>query len=365
MTAAVLWRRGGTALTRPFFVGCIAITWLGLIVNIFDIGLIRDLQFYSNVKHAAYYSASTRLVSFQGQSNLAGFSLCIYLVALVRDDSFIRGSVTAQLGVAASCIAGVFLTGSRTSVLLLVLILLAYMRGVSRVDRGRPTRDQYRLISVSLSLGLGALLVVYFVQVSGFSSIALYSSLTDRFSALLHLVSGRGIGSDKSAISRISILPQYFSAISHSILLGRGPDFAPNQVSDGTLANVSQNAWLDWSLSFGVPYAAYAAWTMANTWRSAHRARRTRPALMAPNTLLLGVAVIGSFSLISLFWIRPMVVALGALVGVLSLLDVPEDKSARSAHTRSAHGGIDSPVLTSPSDMGGAETGQTKHLART
>ena len=114
---------------------------------------------------------------------------------------------------------------------------------------------------------------------------------------------------------RSSMASTYFVRLWESPFLGQGPDFAAQQIATRNFLNVSQNAWLEWSMKFGIPYALLVAYTLVVTYRWVVRNSETERLMRSQGTLLLVLFAVASWSLVDPLWLREVVVALGVVIG--------------------------------------------------
>ncbi len=323
LSAAVLWRRIGEELTAPFFSACIVVTLLGFLINLFDVDFIHQLALYVNSAPSANLGRS-RLIGLQVQPNRAAFDLCIFLAVLVCDRRFLAAKSASHVLVLASCTVGVLVTGSRTSLILLVCIFFGYLRNRYRSDVLGKSAKRAGLIAVPVmlvSLGVSA---AYFLVATRAAQGLLTTTIGTRLSSFDVLLGGDA-NADLSTSSRLSSSRLYIMAIQHSPLLGRGPDFAGTQVSNGVFENFGQNAFLEWALDFGVPYALFVAITVIGTWSLAARVRRANPSLIPANRLLVVIIVVSAFSIPGLLSTGALLVAVGHLLCALNVATHTQD----------------------------------------
>ena len=311
--AAVLWSRWGQKLIKPFFLACLAGAWLGFAVNWFAYDFIRQVMgFSSNPKAATEYLART--IGFYGHSNVAAFSIVLYFTCLACNRAFLESRLLLQAVVSTASVVGVVITGSRTSLVLVAIVTIWYVRNLLSVhrDSSQGTRRQVMLAPLIPFAVIAMALLVLQVLASTRQEMA--DVLTSRIGSIADLATGGG--TDTSAELRASILPYYFSDILESPLLGQGPDFAISQIEIGNYGSGSQNAWLEWSIRFGIPYAFLVLASIYFTYRITAKvfARDHIPLSFSRLSMILIFLI--TFSIASPLWIRSTVCVLGVLIGV-------------------------------------------------
>ena len=207
MTAYVLWARKGPSMTMPFFVSAIAVTWLGFAVNLLNYGLIREVMSYTS-NRIAQSDYLSRVLGFYPHPNMAGLALTLFLACLVTDQRFLRSSVFTHATVLSSVIAGVALTGSRTSLLLLTLVIAWYLIALMRAPGASASsvvRAFFAPIAILAAVCAG---VVVLVTVVGPSS-QIYESVLARAGSLV----GGNIEDDMSISARVAIFDVYMTCL--------------------------------------------------------------------------------------------------------------------------------------------------------
>lgn len=315
LTTIVLWTRWGPVLTRPFFLAAIASAWFGFAVNWWDYQFLRNVMEHGSI--SIWISEyTTRAIGFYQHPNAAAFSLVLYFTCLVCDRRFLSGSVMLQSAAAMGSVVGVLITGSRTSLALLVLAFLWYLRNLAKaaVDRRSSDPESARrrallMPLIPISVSMMSIIVLQILAVSR-------RDLADMVS--LRIASLTELGSDVSAGQRITMVNRYLTDLAESPLLGHGPDYATQQIAAGKYLNVSQNAWLEWSVAMGIPYAILMATLLIYTYRYIRNNTLLQPLLHSFASLMAIVFVIISFSMVNPFWLRSPICALGVLLGLVT-----------------------------------------------
>jgi hypothetical protein len=309
-TSVVLWIRFGPGLTMPFFLGCLAATWFGFVVNWTNYEFLREVMAFTSNPISASLK-TTRMIGFYQHPNAAAFSLVLFFAALACDRRFLTSNLSLQVVAAAAWLVGVLVTGSRTSLLLSLLVFAWYTANLMKVRQIDSISTRVRALITPLAPILtisGSLLALLYIASSRAD---LGIMLTDRFKSIVNLFD------DASANVRLSVLSDYLGDVVDSPLLGYGPDFASDQTRSGNYLNVSQNSWLEWAIAFGVPYSIVMAAMLWSTYRLAIKTVRNVPLSMSYARLSLILLSLITLSMVHPFWMRSPVCALGVLVGLL------------------------------------------------
>jgi hypothetical protein len=313
LIAVMLWARWGPNLSVPFFLACIVATWVGFVVNWLDYDFLREVMAFSSNPISASLR-TVRTIGFYPHPNAAAFSIVLYFAILASTRKFLSSSIILQTLASMACFVGVLITGSRTSLLLLAVVFIWYIRNLFGSNRGVGFRSRTRALIPPL-IPLAVMTTSFFaLQFLASSRQDLAEMLNSRIGLMGDLLGGN---SDTSVDQRVSMLSLYYSDLLRSPLLGRGPDFATNQIALGAYYNVSQNAWLEWGVAFGVPYAFLMALMLMVTYRLAARRVKPQPLLLSYARLILFIFAIITFSMVNIFWMPSTVCALGVLIGVL------------------------------------------------
>jgi len=318
LVAAVVWRRHGPVLTKPFFLGCVAAAGLAFAINLLDYGFVRDVMWFS-ANRIAVSDATVRMLGFYQHPNMAAISICLYVVCLLSDRKFVTGSQITQVVVIILAGAGIVLTGSRTTSLLFLVAIAAYALFFLRIGLASPARLAKRL-AIMITVMAATSVLLYFVARQ--MSPEIVDNAVDRASSMLGFLDGSAIGNDESAQIRINILSSYWRDIQKALFLGRGPDFAFERIEGGFYSNVSQNSWIEWWLKFGLLYCIAVVAVLAVTYFFARRVGRSDPYLRFGGSLLLCVVLLASFSFVDIFWLRAMACAIGCYLGLLARNEV-------------------------------------------
>lgn len=319
LTVVVLWAKAGPDISTPFFVACIAATWVGFAVNWLDYDFLREVMAFSSNPISAS-KRTIRMLGFYPHPNAAALALTLYFACLACARRFLTASLLLQIVTSTACLVGVLVTGSRTSLILLLIVFVWYVKNVYGMHRGNSAAKSGKsLMAPFIPVAVAAASFVL-LQIIASSRDDLGEMLALRTSMLADLLGGtenQSADADTSLTLRVSILSRYLADIAESPLLGRGPDFASSQIQFGNYTNVSQNSWLEWAIAFGVPYVALMALMLTLTYRLSHGLGPANTLVRSYARLVLLIIGISTFSVVNPFWARSVVCVVGALLGSL------------------------------------------------
>lgn len=312
LVAVVLWARWGPRLSMPFFIACIGGIWVGFAVNWIDYEFVRKVMVFGSSPFAASRSVGLTL-GFFGHPNEAALALVLCVASLACTEQFLSSHVLLQTVVTAFCLTGVLVTGSRTSLLLLAIALIWYTANLFKLHSSGSLAGRARALIAPLipAIVIAAGLILLLLIASSRADVA--DTVGSRISSIADVVGG----TDVSASMRKAILSQYYSDITASPALGRGPDYVADQMALGNYASVSQNAWLEWAVKLGVPYALLMALMLTSTYRFAARRVNSQPVSLSHARLILILFAVLSFSMVDIFWMQAPVSVLGVLLGTV------------------------------------------------
>jgi hypothetical protein len=313
--SAVVFLKAGDRLIMPFLLTVLAGVWVGFLVNIFDYGLIRQVLVQSRNGLAQSYNFD-RILGFFGNPNMAAFAVVATLTGLLTSRQFMRASLLVHAAVLSASVAGVIMTGSRTSTVLVICLLAWYFvkmlrqSGSGRVAVARAVVAPLFLAAIAYGALSGTALLL------GSDSSA-YTTAAQRLETLPSIITPAHSSQDPSVAQRVQVLPYYVRLVKERPLAGWGPDYATTKVDDGTLTNVSQNSWLEWAVAYGTLYPALVAVALLTMLRRAGRLRSSEPQEWARVVLVTVIFVMASFSLTDLLFLRAFVVVVGMALGLL------------------------------------------------
>lgn len=297
-----------------------AVIVLGFVVNFVNYGFTRRILIYSDAVNSGSLSLY-RPMSFFGHPNTAAFSILIILVLTLS--SFRKNERSPVLGLGFIILAGalILITGSRTSLLLWVLTTLTY--ALPLVVRSIRASRKNRASVYAWGAVLAVVMALFFTS----------TAATDAFTSLLpkdtakrmsFLMGGGGSSSstssveDKSASVRAYDTAIYMDYIAENPISGYGDDFVSERIESHDFLQVSQNAFLEYSLILGIPYAALFVYAMIRSFRLAGIPRRSN-AYSSPYAeglkVLIGIFMIASWSIVGLFFMRAVCIGLGLMLG--------------------------------------------------
>jgi hypothetical protein len=331
MTAAVVFPKVGERAVTRFFILLLGATWLGFVVNILNYQFIRRVLVYTG-NELGQSSDLSRVVGFYQHPNMAAFTLTLTLAMLVSSRRFMVSSLLLHAAVLAASVGGVIITGSRTSALLIGVVVLWYFATIFKMS-GRGSVAVFRAVMAPALVLLTAILAIGAItSVLGRGS-ELYTTMTTRLQTLPSIVRGESV--DQSVMTRKQNLDAYIERFKAKPLEGYGRDYPSQEIESGRLTAVSQNAWLEWAVAYGSVYPSAIALAFLFTWRTARRLRAVDVWVWARVALLVGIFVVASFSIVDFLLLRAPVCALGALVG---LTVAAREQAAGGMHSRSVLG---------------------------
>jgi hypothetical protein len=273
---------------------------------------------YNNVRPILLFIGSPVSVSLQYSRILGFFShpneaacavnLCLFWVLLWRNVRFGAGQLVLIVISASLIIA----TGSRTSLIVLVLIVAGYLYRTLSTERKGGGK-------VFLTIATGVPLLTIAIALIMTQPNTQYG-MSQRIIQLVGMVSGAGSG-DESATLRVIVINKFIDIVLDAPLLGSGFDALSEYVKQGVLPTVSQVAWLQWAGEYGILYPLFGAFVLVSVFARARRAqRRSHAERKAGGALafLIGILFVYSLSLVDIFMIRSIVVVLGLSVGALA-----------------------------------------------
>lgn len=296
----------------------LAICLIGFILNYTNYAFTKAVLEFSNAG-AASHEKLFRAISFYPNPNIAALSIVIYLLLfLFMEGHSFKSSFYINILIILISGGMIFLTGSRTSLVLFSFILIfTYFPSIVRtIKYTRKISKSLAYIRVLIMLFLIFLPVLILLpNISEFFRDTMNVGILERMNFFTDLVFGNSKVDDASLKARTEILPKYFQEIYKNPLFGYGPQIVRDKISSGFFANVSQNAFVEGSITFGIPYAFFLLITYLNMFKYS----RSVISKKVGNYNLLGtftiILILLSFSMNNLFWIRAVVIALGLIVG--------------------------------------------------
>ncbi len=307
--SVLLWHRYGAHVIRPFFIAAIGAAWCGIVVNVVNRDFIRDL-IASTDNNVPVALLRARVFGFFPHPNTLAFALCVFLAVLVANRGFIESRIYVHVIVLLAVIAGVALTLSRTSAVLLVGLICWYVLRLVR-----STSLSWARVSWVVAGSAGFLLVAAAV-LSHMWGIDVFARFGERVASIQALLFGNSDG-DKSLALRTSALQLYVDDFLKQPWTGYGPDYATQQIAAGVYPNVSQNAWLEWAVKYGFVYPVLVGTAFVMTFRAGLAKRKSDPWVWYLTAVTLVVVAAASLSVVNFLWLRFVVIGLGAVVGVL------------------------------------------------
>lgn len=312
-TSAIIFLKFGDRLVGKFLLALLAATWFGFVVNAFNYAFIREVLIYTSNRIGVSLTFD-RLLGFYQHPNMAAFSIALLLAGLVTNQRFMRSSTLIQATVIAASVAGVIVTGSRTSTLLIAFVVVWYLGAVLQTS-GNSKAAMGRAVAAPAALFVVALVAVGVVTSLLGRGSSLYETITSRLETLPALVTGDA-SNDASVRVRQQTFDAYVDRFVEKPFLGYGPDYARAEIDAGRIADVSQNSWLEWAVEFGFVYPLLIAVAFWITLRTSRRLRSFDRQNRSRVLLITGLVVLASFSIVELLALRAPVLILGMIVGL-------------------------------------------------
>ena len=302
------------------------------------IGFISNYYFYSFTRAVLAFSSSGaasqeklfRAISFYPNPNTAALSINIYLMLF-----FFKNKTSNLINVIIILLSAgmIFLTGSRTSLVLFCFILMFYFVPaiVYKINLSKRLSISLAYLRVSfITLFMCILMILFFSSISTFFETNMNSVILDRMNFFGDLISSDNNGfNDKSLTARTEILPKYIKEIENNPIFGYGPQIIRNKLSTGFFENVSQNAFIEGAITYGIPYSIFYLITLVLMYinsRSFNHKKDGNYNILGAFSIFLFLV---SFSINNVFWIRAVVIALGLIVGYyIKQLKMPQNYKA-------------------------------------
>jgi hypothetical protein len=320
---------------------CILSTIIGFYVNYANPEFIRRLGELtgSTLASVVYGSEETRNMSFFPHPNAAAFSIVSYFILLFTTYPENVKSIKFYIVLAVLMLAMVSITGSRTSLIISVVILFLYVRPLITKIINVTYKNNSGLIKMLLYSGLliGASIGVLVLYVMSESTMANgFSKVGSRFSIFSSLFDPSKDLKDESLDERTAIVGVYLKYIGENLLFGYGPVFRDNKISNGEFENVSQNAYLEGAFVYGLFYPVYFFYINFKTYIMSKASVYKNYFVFNSLTVFMMFLFILSFSVNDLFWNRALVIVLGLLIGIYLRRRVNVEQEMQPALQQSA-----------------------------
>ena len=298
------------------YVLCVCSVVFGFIINIVNYDFVRQVLLFTG--NAIYAQEDLfRIMGFFQHPNAAALSILSYFIIIMMFYPARENGRVKKVALIFMMFSLIAITGSRTMILLVVIIALMYLW--TTIFRSVGNGTEVKLVIPILDIfGWFLVVVSLFILLPAFSSVDFgvnaLNRVVERSRTIISLLS-LSSGGDDSLSYRIEIIPVYFEFILKNPLLGVGPQFVTDRLADSTFANVSQNAFVEWSLKYGIGYAFFYLYVLYSTYRTASRLERCNSILSDGMKMFVALLVMVSFSINDLFWYRSIVVSVGVLLG--------------------------------------------------
>lgn len=310
--------RNSYAIIKKMAFYSILITLVGFILNYTNYGFTKRVLEFSNAG-AASHEKLFRAVSFFSNPNAAALSIIIYYIIYISNNEMKTFHPVKYVLLSVAVTGMVFLTGSRTSLLILALILLLYV--IPSIVKEIMIRYNFSKSLSYLNLIIGGFFfLTVFIStlpfLSNFYSKLMGENILARFDFLTNLISGNsGLSQDRSVNYRLSIIPDYLERICENPIFGYGPQVVRNNLVSNVFENTSQNLFIEVAFIFGIPYMIFTLYIIFLSYQYALRYRIKAYETFNILKVFIVLIVVLSFSMNNVFWLRAVVIALGFIIG--------------------------------------------------
>ncbi len=300
---------------------CVCSTIIGFYVYYAYPDLIRQMGTLTGNQLAfvVYGSEESRNMSFFDHPNGAALSIVCYFIFLFTSFVDSTKSIAFYVFCSALLLAMVSLTGSRTSLVISIALIIVYIRPLI----GKIISLNYRHNSGQVKLIIYAFLtfgvffgVLLLYLISGSITSHGFSEVESRYSIFSSLFDPSKDLKDESLDERTTIVGVYLKYVSDNILLGYGPVFRDNKIGSGQLKNVSQNAYLEGALVYGIFYPIYFIYIKIKTYIAAKNKLYKNHFIFNSLAVFMVFLFLLSLSVNDIFWNRSIVIVLGLLIGI-------------------------------------------------
>jgi hypothetical protein len=292
------------------YIFCIFTVVVGFLINFTNYDFIRQVLAFSNIR-IAVQDQLFRVLGFFQHPNAAAISIVFYFVTLTLFFPVEKYNKLVSSAMILIMIILVIITGSRTSMVLAIIVSFLYLRPIlfSYVIKNGETK-----LNVSVPYVLSWVCIVFGLTIS----LYMMSSMDFGHAALNRI--GERIGSissggDLSLDFRKAIIPVYFDYISQNPLLGYGPQFVVDRLADGVFFHVSQNAFVEWAMKYGIFYSLYYFYVLFITYKTSMKYSATNINFSRVLKLIVIILCLVSFSINDVFWYRSISISLGVILG--------------------------------------------------
>jgi hypothetical protein len=273
----------------------------------------------SKLASVVHGSEDFRNRSFFSHPNGAAFSIICFFIFLFSTTYKSPKPVLYYMFCSLLLFLMVIITGSRTSIILTICILLLYIRPMLfRIIKIKySSNGKFIKIGLALTLVFVALISsqIFITVIELIDSKGL-NKVLERFSFLSSFFDTTDKVEDASFNFRANILNVYLNYIEKNFLFGYGPEFRDEKIAINEFTNVSQNAYIEGALVYGIIYPIYFIYIIIKTFLYTKERYNINRYLFNPLRVLMVVIFLISFSINDIFWNRAVVILLGVLIGL-------------------------------------------------
>lgn len=199
----------------------------------------------------------------------------------------------------------VLMSGSRTSFLVLVVVVLLYIWMRTRLNG--PSSGSIKSVLAVFLIAVTTLLSIG-VAVKFIDSSDRWASNRDRFGSLPEVILHANSTDDGSIRPRVDHMSFYMGEVMDNALIGRSTRYTGQLVDQGVVGNASQNTLVDYGISYGVLYPLL----IVMAWIGLYRRTRVVGSLDSGTVRIFVLAsFLYAFSVDYMLAIEPYVIALG------------------------------------------------------
>ncbi len=273
---------------------------LSIVIGYVDYNIIK--LFISVSANKAEYinsgvESADRSRGFYGQSNVFAKAIVLHFVFLLY--FFVREKKLTFLIIGLFLVL-VFLTGSRTSLIIYLFVVVACFPLLE-------TKSYKRFISAFRFIFIGVIILVFINQFASFSTSIGLPDLSSRVS-----FDNTSLQSDHSLNARVETIKKYANEISIYPLIGKGPFYRNYLIETGEFSIGAQNEYLEQALAYGIFFVLFYFFVLLITYTN----KSYDNEIKGPIKILCIVIFIYGFSLNHLFLDRVIVIVLGLFLGI-------------------------------------------------
>lgn len=314
IAATIFFLRNGGNIVKYLYWGSFISTTIGFVINFTNYSFMRKILEFSN-NRIAIQETLFRPLSFFPHPNHAAFAIICFLIFVLI--SFRKPHKTIFfISIISVSFLLIIITGSRTSILLLLVIILFSLKTIyvsNAIRRNINIKLSTILIKTRFILFLTVIIIGVPLLYEFLLPILDNANILVRINSLTALINGNNIN-DQSILLRTQIISIYLTDIIQSPLFGYGPDVILDNVAKNTYSNVSQNAYIESAAKYGIPYTLYYIYGIITTIMYSIKKEIPIYSYKPLYIIVVFITLIG-FSVVDLFQVRTIVITVGFLIG--------------------------------------------------